>query len=179
VTSEANVADSFNELTSIPLTPGLALLEILRRTGYVKSKAEFARLLRMNEGNVYHHLAEPEQHYRIAIPLGALHALCWTIDRVTGLRIEIRLTPDSELELRVFGTDVHGNDIDPPIRARTLYATPFVGAKANEPYVCDFQPTRPWRREWEEDWDLQPIEEEGPPEEDGPPAVGETSNLQE
>jgi len=173
------MVETFAELSSIPLTPGLAIFEILRRTGYAKSKADLARLLRMNEGNVYHHLAEPEKHYRLAIPLGVLHALCWAIDRVTGLRIEILLTPDSECELRVFGTDAHGNDIDPPIRARTTYATPFVGAKANEPYVCDFQPTRPWRKEWEEDWDLQPIAEEEPPEEDGPPAGGETSSLQE
>jgi hypothetical protein len=173
------VADSFTELSSIPLTPGLALLEILRRTGYAKNKAEFARLLRMNEGNVYHHLAEPDKHYRIAIPLGVLHALCWALDKTTGLRIEILLLPDSELELRAFGTDVHGNDIDPPIRARTTYGTPFVGSKANEPYTCDFQPTRPWRKDWEEDWDLEPIAEEESPEEGGPPAEEEIPNLQE
>jgi hypothetical protein len=114
-------------------TPAQAIYDVLSITGYVKSKRSFARLLNVNEGNVYAYLTDPrpregdvedamrgQNRARISARTDTLHGWCWVISENTGLALEIRLEPNRQFVLIVQGVDSEGRSIR-PMRYRTIY----------------------------------------------------------
>lgn len=114
-------------------TPMQALYHLLTQTGYVKSKLEFARLLKINEGNIYAYLADPaprddnelddqqgKNRSRISPRAETLHGWCWALREVTGLAIDVILRYDGKLVIEARGTDARKRVIQ-AVRYDTVY----------------------------------------------------------
>lgn len=137
------------------LTPMQALYSACMSTGWCDSKQGFARLLRLNTGNVYGYLADPapreddaeEQRMgrnRCWIKAQAvlLHGYCWVLSRTTDLECWLTLRSDGGLDLHVEGLTAQGDDASPLLPPHGVYHTLY------DTYD-GFRPPSGWEREWE------------------------------
>lgn len=133
---------------STRLSPVQAIYDVLCRTGYVKNKRDLARLLRINEGNVYAYLYDPNprdgnvedaeagrNRARIVATPDLLHGWAFAVAAATALRIDVLLLADGGLELQISGRNAQGEIVE-TFRYRTLH------------HHYDFTAPTRWEDEW-------------------------------
>lgn len=131
------------------LSPVRAFYDVLVRTGYVKNKRDLARLLRLNEGNVYAYLYDPDprddnpedvdagrNRARIVATSDLLHGWAFAVAASTALRIDVLLLADGDLELLISGNNAQGEPVE-TFRYHTLHGH------------YDFSAPRRWEPEWQ------------------------------
>jgi hypothetical protein len=109
--------------TEQPLTPAQAMYDVLANTGYVHQKVDFARIVRINDRNIYSYLGDPDSDSSrgfIVASLEKLHGWANAIVRETGIRIEMRLFPEGNLVLIAEGQSKNGHPFG-PILYTTVY----------------------------------------------------------
>jgi len=130
------------------LTPMQALYDLLTRKGYVRNKRDFAEALRINEGNIYAYLANPEPRpdkekdvvagrntMRINARPEILHGWCWGITQTTDMSVTVKLLADGNLAIDATGSDAQG-DVFKDVRYTTIYMD------------YDFKPPSHWVEAW-------------------------------
>ena len=140
------------------LTPMQAIYDAVVCHGYARNKHDFAKLLRMSEGNVYAYLdspqprgghvedrkTEPPQNAnRIGARMETVHAWAWAIGKVTKLKITVIALPDGRVEIEIGGRDSEGEAI-----AQARYETSYD--------QWDFRATARWKEEWDKEWGMVP-----------------------
>lgn len=126
--------------TAQPLTPAQAMYDILASFGFVHQKVGFARIVSINDRNIYSYLGNPESDkIRGFIPasIEKLHGWAHAILRETGVQIEIHLLPDGDLVLLATGNSKNGAPFG-PMRYRTTYGRSTWGFKPAAPEDDDF-----------------------------------------
>jgi len=131
------------------LTPMQALYDLMIRHGYVRTKADFASALRINGGNIYAYLGNPEPREgkpedlamgrnttRISASPEILHGWCWAITNTTEMTVAIGLGSDGNILIEASGKDAQGRKIP-----RVTYVTTYG--------EFDFRPPSHWGDEWE------------------------------
>lgn len=94
-------------------TAAQALCDVLHSAGYIRTNADFARLLKINPTNISAYLASPGQEGRRVSPrIDTLAQWCWAISQSTGLDIRIVLDSSGELLFQVRGHNRAGEPIE-------------------------------------------------------------------
>lgn len=140
-----------SEQSEKPLTPMQALYDLLTRKGYVRNKRDFAAMLRINEGNIYAYLSDPEPRpdkekdvtagrntTRISASPEILHGWCWGITQTTAMNVTVELQPDGNLAIDASGFDAQSKRFK-AVRYITVYVD------------YDFKPPSHWAEEWAPD----------------------------
>lgn len=119
-------------------TAAQALCDVLHATGYIRTNADFARLLKINPTNISAYLADPGQGGRRVSPrIDTLAQWCWAISQGTALDIRIVIDSSGELLFQVKGHAKGGEPIE-EISMTTCYRE------------IDQMPLLSWGKEWTE-----------------------------
>jgi len=85
-------------------TPTQALFRVGYLTGWCgDNKREFAELIGVRHDNMYAYLADHESARRVRASAETIWAWCRTLERKTGLKLELRLRSGGEAILIVLG----------------------------------------------------------------------------
>ena len=106
------------------------LYTLLMHYGYADSPSAFAKLLRINKGNVAAYLAPRDSPTRIIPRIDTLHAWAWGVSQTTELKIQILLV---------------GSDLFWHCTGLTSSGTAINGDKWATSHSSDFQPLKAWR----------------------------------
>jgi predicted transcriptional regulator len=116
-------------------TAARVLCQILRENGYIKTNADFARLLKINPTNISAYLAQPEKSRRISPRIDTIAQWCWAISQQTALDIQVVIDSSAELLFKASGHNADGLPIEEETRT-TNYRE------------LDQMPLHSWGREW-------------------------------